>query len=173
MALTEKQLEYHRRWRLANPDKVAAAKERNREHARQCARNYYWKNREKCLERGQQWRDATKGKRRVYIKQYIAKNREKVAAYNAQRKKSNRAKYSALQMKRDAAKKRAIPAWANDELMELVYAEAAHRKLCVDHIVPIQGRNVCGLHVYYNTQLLTRAQNASKGNRFTHTGGLS
>ena len=68
-----------------------------------------------------------------------------------------------------ASKKQAMPRWLLEEdleeikrMYEVAYKENKH----VDHIVPLNGKNVCGLHVPWNLQLLTQEENCSKGNKF-------
>ena len=58
-----------------------------------------------------------------------------------------------------------FPRWADQEIIKLIYHEARHRGMQVDHIVPLQGKEVCGLHVEYNLQLLPAKLNAAKRNK--------
>ena len=58
------------------------------------------------------------------------------------------------------------PSWANREKMNSIYKEARILGLEVDHILPLQGKTVCGLHVETNLQLLTKTENLKKGNRY-------
>ena len=74
--------------------------------------------------------------------------------------------------KRRVLKLQALPSWANTEKIKQVYIDRINKELVtgkkyhVDHIVPLQGKNVCGLHVEHNLQILPAAENIKKSNKF-------
>jgi hypothetical protein len=73
---------------------------------------------------------------------------------------------------RKAAKLKRTPAWSDSQAIEALYAEArlleelTGIQFHVDHIVPMQGELVSGLHVEANLQLLMAHENLSKSNKF-------
>lgn len=93
-------------------------------------------------------------------------NRDKRRAASSLWSKNNPAAATALVVKRTAAKLNRTPAWVNHDLIKLVYVYADALGMTVDHVLPLQGRLVSGLHVYENLQLLTKSENTSKGNSF-------
>jgi hypothetical protein len=103
------------------------------------------------------------------------KNKEEAKKRIADWKKQNAAKVNANCMKRHAQKLNATPSWLTEEdhwLIEETYDLARLRTQMfgfvwhVDHIVPLKGENVCGLHVPYNLQVILASANCSKRNRF-------
>lgn len=62
--------------------------------------------------------------------------------------------------------KQATPIWADMNEIGDIYMEAAYMQLQVDHIIPLKNKNVCGLHVAGNLQLLNALDNNRKNNRF-------
>ena len=49
-----------------------------------------------------------------------------------------------------------------------IYAEARKVGRHVDHIIPINGENVSGLHVPWNLQIMEPAENIKKSNKVIH-----
>jgi hypothetical protein len=69
--------------------------------------------------------------------------------------------------KRKANKLNATPSWADLQKIKEIYdncPEGYH----VDHIIPLQGMYVCGLHVENNLQYLSASENTSKGNKYKY-----
>ena len=104
---------------------------------------------------------------------YHKANREELNKKHSEYKKANRGLSNAQWMKYHANKKNATPAWLTEEQHDNIKAmyllSKKLEKLCntryhVDHIVPLSGKDVCGLHVPWNLQLLTASANISKGN---------
>lgn len=98
-----------------------------------------------------------------------------VKSKSAEYKKNNKATTNAATRKRQAAKISRTPKWLSefDHLkMKCLYQVAAMRTResgyawHVDHIVPLQGRKVSGMHVPWNLQVIPADKNVSKGNRF-------
>jgi uncharacterized protein YdaU (DUF1376 family) len=87
--------------------------------------------------------------------------------------KLTKAERTAMENARRARKLNATPPWTTKEdrdAIAAVYAHAAMQtastgvKHEVDHIVPLQGEKVCGLHVAWNLQVLTAERNRAKSN---------
>jgi len=155
-------------------------------HCKQCVSDWARANAEKISERKKQQRLLTKKQQTEYAKRYHNKNSESRLAYGrawyaANREKvlerrrrwtqDNLARCCEQVMRRHARKLCATPKWASVEKMAMFYTEAARRtdetgiKHEVDHIFPLQGRNVCGLHCEANLRIVTEHENRSKHNK--------
>jgi 5-methylcytosine-specific restriction endonuclease McrA len=64
-----------------------------------------------------------------------------------------------------AEKLKRLPRWADEQAIEKVFRDAPDG-LEIDHIIPLQGANVSGLHIASNLQYLTTKENGRKHNNF-------
>ena len=130
-----------------------------------------------CVECTDKWKaenpDKIKKIKKKYFAKYFSGNREKILENHREWRKKNPSKMVALENKRRAAKLQRTVPWLNaGQLfeMECIYKYCSLLRGIgfdyeVDHIVPLQGKTVSGLHVPWNMQVITACQNASKGNR--------
>lgn len=132
------------------------------------SRAYQKKNREVLLPKKRQWAKDNPERNCELSRKWYAENTEKALAGNKASKQRNWANVI-YHSKVAAAKRRAsllkrTPKWADCKAIKEIY-KACPVGFEVDHIVPLLGKTVCGLHVENNLQYLTKSQNASKGNR--------
>lgn len=94
------------------------------------------------------------------------KAKERDRARVAKWKRDNWPSYKAYLASRKERVRKATPPWADIEAIRAFY-RACPPGCHVDHIVPLNGRGVSGLHVLENLQYLPAVENLRKGNKFT------
>lgn len=106
---------------------------------------------------------------------HARKNARKMYEWNRRYRLAHLPVFAAHTAKRRAAILLRTPPWADLAAIAAIYEEAARasetdfEKWHVDHIVPLQGRRVSGLHVRENLQLLPAPDNHRKNNKFETT----
>ncbi len=148
---------------------------RNRDKINERNRKRYAKNAEKERQRSAQWRKDNPEKRKEVTANYRNQNREKCNKATQKWAKANPDKRNVYDAKRRAAKLNATPSWLTNKHWKEIKKIYGLRSICslatqidyhVDHIVPLRGTNVCGLHVPWNLQVITAEENFLKGNKF-------
>lgn len=134
--------------------------------------HYYDKHKEILNAKRRQRYLKNKDKEKAAMKKWRANNRSRVNKLNAISKKRNSAKVLARTRLRQLRKRSATPSWANKQEIESFYikakmfSELTGIKHVVDHIIPLHGQFVSGLHVQGNLQILTEHENCKKGNKY-------
>lgn len=151
-------------------------------------------NPEKYRTRLNKWEKENLTERREKQKEYREKHSEKHAKYQRDFRKNNPEKYeatharwqlankekmtpfkAAAKAKRRASELNATPHWLTEEQLQEIkniyyrawcYGQITEWTFHVDHIVPLQGENVCGLHHPDNLQILEARVNLQKSNKF-------
>lgn len=86
--------------------------------------------------------------------------RERLARWKRENRKTEAARWMAYQCR----KTKATPLWADLTKIKQIYLNCPEGYE-VDHVIPLHGKTVSGLHVETNLQYLTRSENAAKGNK--------
>lgn len=162
----------------------------------ECSKKYREINKERKKQTSKQYRKDNKKQIKQYrehnkecIKKTIKKWREKHPNYDKEKSKKyykdNPHKLTEYSSRRCKYLKDSKSKWANDDAIKQIYLDRDElnqiTKMCggteifeVDHIIPIQGRNigdknqtVCGLHCEDNLQIILKSKNRAKKNKYT------
>jgi hypothetical protein len=154
--------------------------EHQKELRRATQKRYADKNKEKVLEASKKWNRENKEKLNIASKNYYHRNKDtQEFKDNNSRKtrewhKNNPSKVLEQSSRKRASKLKRIPSWlTNVDLFEMqciyVYAKSLNNvglNYHVDHIIPLRGKQISGLHIATNLQVIPATDNLIKSNTF-------
>ena len=126
------------------------------EAAKEAGRRYYERNRAMVIARAN------------------ARTPEEKRLWKATHKKRNPDYYNVLTSLRKRRHRSATPSWLSAKqrydikqlyLIAVTMTKTTGEQYVVDHIIPLHGVNVCGLHVPWNLRVITQEENLKKSNK--------
>lgn len=173
----EKLRAYRSEYRAKNREKLLLQKREawhaNGEQNRKRLRDRHAENPEKYCAMAREYYEKRAEAAREYAKTYREVNKDQVVASKKRYAQRNNGKINAAVASRKAAKLQRTPIWADKTKISAYYNVCAffnevngYIKYHVDHIVPLQGNLVSGLHVQNNLQVLLAKDNIRKHNLF-------
>jgi len=156
----EKCAEYQPKWRSANPHKAAEYSQKYSETHKAQTKKWRESNKSRCAETQRNWN---------------AKNREKRNELSRVWRSENQAVMLAHVKKRKLDKIDRTPKWLNaddfwmmTEIQEIALLRTKVTGIAwhVDHVIPLRGKIVSGLHTPLNLRVIPAYENMKKGNRY-------
>jgi len=150
--------------------------------ARKRQKKYAEANKEKVLKASSNWNKKNKEKMLEATNRYLQKVKDdpdykaKKAAITRDWAKNNPEKAAELSARKRCSKLKRMPSWLSSEqkakirsfykvaqMMSSAFSVDYH----VDHIVPLRGKLVSGLHVPWNLRVIKAEENMGKSNKFS------
>lgn len=149
--------------------------EEQRLKANERAKRHYEANKQAKIEYQRKWREENREAHREYSRKWNTENKEAARERIVSWYKANPGKRTFHSSKRKQAVLKATPTWLSEEQLNDICTTYELSAWCssvmntlyhVDHIIPLQGKTVCGLHVPWNLRVIPASVNMSKGNKY-------
>ena len=136
---------------------------------------WYEKNKQKLIAKSVKWNKDNPDRRKEIKTQWAENNKEKVNKSRKQWKDNNQEKIYTYNSIRRANLLKATPKWLDKNALKDIesfyicsqmFSMYTGQKYHVDHIIPLQGKLVSGLHVPNNLQVIPAKENLTKSNSF-------
>ena len=116
------------------------------------------------------WLSNNKDRHKELTRKWYEENKETHLENSKKRYEADKSKALEKYYARELRTKQAMPLWADRTEIARIFRDAKKVtietgiKYEVDHIVPITGKTVCGLHTPHNLQIITATENKRKYN---------
>lgn len=164
------------KWREANRDVVLARhkayREANRDHVSEIKKAWYEQNKSYCNAKSRANYEANKAALQEKNRLYRLLHADEMRAYFRQWRKLNAGKRSEYQATRRAAKACRTPPWVDRKALQEAYEFARYLReqmgqpFEVDHVIPLRGKTVSGLHVPWNLRVRPVDANRKKATKW-------
>ena len=160
---------YNKRYKQSERGKEVRKRHRQTERYKEVRKRY--EQTEKCKETRKRYQQSERFKEAN--KRYRQTERYKETKKRYQQTEKGKAQNRADCAKRKAQKLNATVAWANENKILTIYLRAQRKteqtgkQHDVDHFLPLQNINVCGLHCESNLRVILAKTNKVKNNSFT------
>ena len=136
---------------------------------------WYYANKERILAYKKEYYLKTKEKRLATNDKYRKNNRAKISEINKNWRLKNTSLINAKNRTRRSSKNNRTPLWLtdidheriqNEYKLAYILSKVTGQKWEVDHVIPLQGEFVSGLHVPSNLRAISAYENRSKHNKY-------
>jgi hypothetical protein len=162
------QSEFGKEWKLAYNRAYIKT-----EKGKACMRKHWQTEGFKARQRAKWQTEAFKARQRKWSQSKKGKAYSKAYKEKYRQSEHGKALINNISQKRTAQKLNATVSWSDQEKIKKLFHQAQHKTTqtgkaySVDHIVPLQGKSVCGLHVEGNLRVILTNTNIKKFNQFT------